>query len=236
VQVVSEPCGVETLLDAWPIELTAIQVSSDMRNKVKLWITRLGDHVTRLDQDSSEDMVLLLLARLARNARDIVALFAGVSATGGEVEQVTIAWIRAFFRHCTQKAGLEGEASIDEERLRRFLRIGVSSVDAPKQVLKDLGVTRFSQLSDEVVMAIAVRLKAAAQEQEDELFTGEEIVQNGRLRQGMAVVIIRSSVGGPPHAYLYDHSSIKTWERQNHSDPHTRQSISTRDIIPLIIA
>eukprot|EP00913_Durusdinium_trenchii_P003569 g3301.t1 len=72
-----------------------------------------------------------------------------------------------------------------------------------------------------------------AERNEMEIFTCEEIIQNGRVAPGMAAVVRSSSGGIGGHVFIYEHRSIKDWQAQCSSDPCTRDPLSAHEIIPI---
>merc|ERR1712025_784417 len=127
-----------------------------------------------------------------------------------------------------------GSAELNEERLRRLLEMGSSVAGNPRGHLERLGVALPSEIPEDQVAAVVNRLLEAEREEEDEIFTGVRIVQDGQVAPGMAAIVRSGRGAGHFHAFIYDMSSIQRWQQEHGSDPNTRDQLFTTDIVPLM--
>jgi len=245
--VLIQPKGVDAMLAAWPAEvpvwigadaLTGEDTGSDpnevmLREALQRWILRLHGEAQRLAGEWNDEKALAHLARVARSAQHIVALRMSPHAGLDEIQDVSVAWVRGLL---AKALGLPPShaAPIDEVRLRRLLAAAAACGDDPLAELQAMGAYMDPSTPEEVVGAVVARLKEAEEEEEMEMFTGEQIVTRGRMTPGIAAVIQPSRVpGGAPFVFLYDYASITRWKQQRGRDPTTQEPLDARNIVAL---
>lgn len=94
-----------------------------------------------------------------------------------------------------------------------------------------MGVVLPEGVVDDVADAILARLRQAEAEEEEDIFTGEAFVRDGRAAEGLSAIVRRGLAG--VHVFLYDDASIRQWQQLRGTDPATRERFTARDIIPL---
>lgn len=231
-QVLAQPHGVDVLLKAMPRQSRSGQGADevDLRQTLKAWIIRLKAAAER-SKGFGEEAALKHFARMARSAQQILAAV-NEDSDGDEIVTKTATWVRQLIMMCTP----EGQApNLDEARLLRLLQAGRSSDGDPLEILMKYGVAVPEETPAEIVEAVAVRLREAEACEEEEIFTGVQIVENGFIAQGMAAVT-HLGRSGRVHVFLYDLESIKKWQAERGSDPNTRERIRASDILPLASA
>lgn len=228
-QVLSQPHGVDVLLEAMPRPSRSSQGPDEveLRRTLKAWIIRLKVAAER-SQGFDDEVALKHIARMARSAQQILAAV-NEHLDGDEVITLTATWVREIFMQCAP----DGQTpNLDEARLLRLLEAGRSSDGDPWETLMKFGVTLPEGISGEIVVAIADRLREAERSEEEEIFTGVQIVENGVVAQGIAAVT-QHGQRGHVHVFLYDLESIQKWQRERGSDPNTRERIGASDILVL---
>eukprot|EP00438_Fugacium_kawagutii_P032304 Skav208262 [mRNA] locus=scaffold188:70310:79792:+ [translate_table: standard] len=130
-------------------------------------------------------------------------------------------WLGKF---CEQSLRMSGDES-DENAIDSLWQLARSAQDLGWWSRKCASLPKESP--EELAFALAARLEEA--ERGNEM---EEIVQNGRLKAGMAAVVRSDSdATWGRHVFIYEHSSIVSWQAQDSSDPCTRCALSAGDII-----
>eukprot|EP00746_Dinoflagellata_sp_MGD_P154428 gnl/MRDRNA2_/MRDRNA2_84801_c0_seq1.p1 gnl/MRDRNA2_/MRDRNA2_84801_c0~~gnl/MRDRNA2_/MRDRNA2_84801_c0_seq1.p1 ORF type:complete len:917 (+),score=181.98 gnl/MRDRNA2_/MRDRNA2_84801_c0_seq1:90-2840(+) len=228
-QVLSQPHGVDVLLEAMPRPSRSSQGPDEveLRRTLKAWIIRLKVAAER-SQDFDDEVALKHIARMARSAQQILAAV-NEDLDGDEVIMLTASWVRQVFMQCTPNGQTP---NLDEARLLRLLEAGRSSDGDPLETLTKYGVALPEGTSEEIVVAVANRLLEAERCEEEEIFTGVQIVEHGVVAQGIAAVT-QLGQRGHVHVFLYDMESIQKWQRERGSDPNTRQHIGASDILVL---
>jgi len=233
--VLSQPKGVDALLRSRPSLLAAAGCADDsaLRRTLQAWVVRLSTEARGL-AGSDDEAALDVMARLLRSAQQIVVMCVGEACNADDIRALTVNWIRNLFQLC---AGIQGlPPRLNEARLQRLLDVTQSSVADPRQRLADMGITLPGSLPEETVAVIVDRLLEAFRSGEEEMFTGERIVDpSGGVTLQLGAVILADRQGKRPHAFLYDLASIRQWQSQGGAEPSTRQAITSRNIIPLTL-
>jgi len=205
---------------------------AEVRRMWRDWVVRFCKRTSQLKGDESDHEAVHHLSRLARSVQEIVAMCVWWQDDLTDVQSLTVAWIQRFLGACAGDA--EQPAALDEARLCRLLRAHGSGDGDPKLGLQELGANSLPEsLPQEVALAIWLRVLEAQSGEEEELFTSEPLVADGRLRPGLAAVLRPAPSGGPPHVFLYHADSIRRWQAQQKADPCTREALQARDILPL---
>lgn len=229
-QVLRAPNAVELLMAARP---NILQLSEDAESEVhrllKAWVQRFCQQTLQLSGVETDDQIISALWRLARSAQEIVACCAP-SGTD-DVPDIVVAWLKTFFSSC---AG--AEAQLNEERLRNLLTMreqtGAGHAN-PEEELLQMGV-QVRNLESSMLPAVLARFQEAAQGSEDEVFTCEQIVQDGRALPGLSVILRRSPGADTGfHVFIYHTVSIREWQANSLIDPCTRAALRAEDILPV---
>lgn len=231
-QVLRAPNAVELLMAARP---TVLQLSEDAESEVhrllKAWVQRFCQQTLQLSGVETDDHVISALWRLARSAQEIVACCAPSSTD--DVPDIVVAWLKKFFSSCAGE-----QAQLNEERLRNLLtmREQTSAGHAnPEDELLQMGVQVHNlNLENSMLQAVLARFKEAEQGSEDEIFTCEQIVQDGRAMPGLSVILRRSPGADTGfHVFVYHTVSIRQWQANCLCDPCTRAALRAEDILPV---
>ena len=141
--------------------------------------------------------------------------------------------LKSFFSSCAGE-----QAQLNEERLRNLLtmREQTSAGHAnPEDELLQMGVQVHNlNLENSMLQAVLARFKEAEQGSEDEIFTCEQIVQDGRAMPGLSVILRRSPGADTGfHVFIYHTVSIRQWQANCLCDPCTRAALRAEDILPV---
>lgn len=230
-QVLAQLHGVDMLLAARPAELVAVSAvrEDQLRAMLRRWVQRLCSQAMGLSRESPE-AAWKHGRRLGRGALEVVAACAQ-DASGDEVVEMAVRWLRGIISGC---AGEEAAAAVNEQMLRKLLDDG-DSQHGGRTCLADFRVALPGTLSAAGVSdAVLERLREAEANEEDEMFTGERIVSDdGGVMPGLAAVKRQARNGNQWHIFLYDHKSIKQWQRERGEDPITREALHKQEIILL---
>jgi len=231
-QILAQPHGVDILLKAMPRQSESLSDGASdadgvLRQTLKSWILRLNA-ATKRSEGLADEAALSYFAVLARSAQQIVAAV-NEDLDGDEVMTLTATWVVQVISCCYPEGA---PPNLDVARLLRLLDAGRSNEGDPKEVLQALGVSLPEETSLEIVQAVASRLQEAERNNEEETFTGAQIVENGIVAQGMSA-ITRMGQSGRCHVFIYDLASIQRWQRERGSNPTTRERISASDILRL---
>ena len=132
------------------------------------------------------------------------------------------------FQICSANSGQP--PSLDEARLLQLLQTGVGTED--ERSLAEMGVRELpDSVTAEVQVALLERLRTAEADEEADIFTGEDLVANGRVAPGLAAVVRDGRTG--THVFLYDYNSIRRWVDSRGQDPTTRARLARSDILQL---
>eukprot|EP00812_Abedinium_dasypus_P015035 NODE_860_length_1336_cov_167.732240.p1 GENE.NODE_860_length_1336_cov_167.732240~~NODE_860_length_1336_cov_167.732240.p1 ORF type:complete len:386 (+),score=127.50 NODE_860_length_1336_cov_167.732240:3-1160(+) len=229
-QLLSQPRGVNVLMDARPEELRTAHATDDdtLRRIMQRWIQRFSSISRRLS-GFGDDQAMAILAQTVRAAQQIVAACAARELDGEEVQELTVRWVRNMLASCVPPG--QPVPVLNESRLRRLLqRSAPGRLDGS---LRSLGVSLPEGVEDVDAEAILARLLEAQQAEEDEIFTGARIVEGGKLAPGMAAILRRARGGGAPHVFIYSHEDITKWIEERGTDPNTRERINAECVIAL---
>merc|ERR1712227_1139792 len=66
-----------------------------------------------------------------------------------------------------------------------------------------------------------------------EMFTAEAIVSSGSVSPDLAMVLFPGQGSEGPRVSLYNHAGITRWQAEHGFDPMTRETLRSKDIIPI---
>ena len=203
-------------------------MSAQVRGLFQGWVQRFCARTLQLNEQETDEKTIDALRQLVRSAQEIVACC--IQNSTDDVQDVVVAWLKNIFSRCAGE-----EAHLNEPRLRSLLMMpqepGTASVN-PQEELRGMGVnTEILQSQSNVLHAVLARLREAEQSSEEEVFTCEQIVQDGRVMPGLSVVLRTSPSGF--HVFVYDTVSIRDWQGRNACDPCTRAALRAEDILPI---
>lgn len=235
VAVLCQPHGVDALLRCRPEVLSSPEVdgSSVLRRVLKAWVAKLRRQVAQAHEDTTEEKVERAMARLLREAQQVVAMCAWEEATAEDIQELTVCWIRSFAQLCAGQGG--APAALNEARLQRLLeRAGhPDEVEDSFASLEAFGAALPEGTSEQVVLAVVRKLREAEASGDDEMFTQEALITWGRVTMDLGVVVRSGRDETLPHVFLYDLVYIQQWQREHSTDPSTRESLQARSIVPL---
>merc|ERR1719296_9373 len=234
VAVLGQPHGIDALVKCQPEVLRHQQVGSQvLRKMLKDWIVRLQKQAPSL-QNASEEEAMCKLARLMREAQQIVAMCAREEADGDDIRDITVLWIKSFFQLC---AGAHGPPpALNEARLQQLLERAESMELDPGEALRAFGVALPEGTADNILSAVVQRLRDAAANEGDEMFTGEALVLGGRVTRDLGVVVrCGRRPSDQPHVFLYDLPSIHQWQADRGHDPSTRETLHLGSIVAMTL-
>ena len=94
-----------------------------------------------------------------------------------------------------------------------------------------MGVIDPDAIEGAVQIALLERLRIAEADEEFDIFTGELLVEDGRVAPGLSAVVKDGRTG--PNIFLYDYKSICEWVRRKGKNPMTQTPMKHSDIILL---
>mmetsp|Transcript_81812 Transcript_81812/g.162371 ORF Transcript_81812/g.162371 Transcript_81812/m.162371 type:complete len:694 (-) Transcript_81812:176-2257(-) len=232
-RVLAQPHGVDTILDARPSALTLPSHAVGLRETVHKWVVRLVRETRHLNGLSDDD-ALSHLGRMMRSAHNIVGLCVPCDAQDDDIQDLTAQWVRNIISRCCGTAEGRPGSMVNQTRLRLLLEAGQSEdVTYAWERLEGFGASLPEGTPLETVSDVVHRLQEAESTEEEEIFTGREIIQSRRVTPGLAAVVRRREGPGPSHVFFYDHKSIVTWTRQHMTDPSTREPLEIGQIFVL---
>ena len=171
-----------------------------LRNALVGFFRRFSVGARNLPQ--TDDRALPVLGRLVRVVLQLT-MAAAPDLDADDVVSLTAEWIRGVLAACVGQP-----PSLDEARLLQLLQTGVGTED--ERSLAEMGVRELpDSVTAEVQVALLERLRTAEADEEADIFTGEDLVANGRVAPGLAAVVRDGRTG--PHIFLYDYNSIRRW-------------------------
>ena len=193
------------------------------------WVHRFCQQTLQLSGGETDEQTIGALWKLARSAQEIVACC--VRSSTDDVQDIVVAWLRSFFTGCAGK-----EAHLNEARLRGLLTMreqtGAGHAN-PREELLRMGVN-VDNLRNDMQNAVLARFKEAEQGSEEEVFTCEQIVQDGRAMPGLSVVLRRCPGSDSGfNVFIYHTDSIRKWQANFSYDPCTRAALRAEDILPI---
>eukprot|EP00434_Breviolum_minutum_P019730 symbB.v1.2.017407.t1/scaffold1329.1/size125172/3 len=228
-----QPGALEKLVASRPEAMKDMQEErlDAVRNLLRSWLSKFCQQSLRLTGDETDESAIDSLWQLARSAQEIIVCCTELR-DDEDVPGIVVQWLRNYFFQCTNE-----EADLNEKRLRALLAMHQDPSAGNRQIdpwahLQRYGATLPQESPLELAFALAARLEEAQRGNEMEVFTCEEIIQDGRLAPGMAAVVRRDpdAVRGL-HVFIYEHSSIQNWQARCSNDPCTRCPLSANDII-----
>jgi len=232
-QTLRQPGALEKLVASRPVAMKDMQEErlDAVRNLLRSWLSKFCQQSLRLTGDETDESAIDSLWQLARSAQEIIVCCTELR-DDEDVPGIVVQWLRNYFFQCTNE-----EAELNEKRLRALLAMHQDPSAGNRQIdpwahLQRYGATLPQESPLELAFALAARLEEAQRGNEMEVFTCEEIIQDGRLAPGMAAVVRRDpdAVRGL-HVFIYEHSSIQNWQARCSNDPCTRCPLSANDII-----
>eukprot|EP00435_Cladocopium_sp_Y103_P029678 s1426_g7.t1 len=207
-----------------------------IHNLLGSWLSKFCQQSLRMTGDETDTTAIDGLWQLARSAQEIIVCCTEL-AEDEDVPGIVVQWLRNYFSGCTHE-----DVELNETRLRALLAMHQDPSAGKRQIdpwarLQEYGAwielsrscARLPENSPrDLAFALASRLEEAARGSEAEVFTCEEIVQNGRLAPGMAAVVRRDPDSTGLHVFIYEHKSIVDWQAQCSNDPCTRCPLRTQ--------
>lgn len=194
------------------------------------WLTRLRNEAARV-QGASTEMVLRQIGRALKSAEQLIAMCAPADVDGDAIHQLTSVWVWSAFLRSVGPAYMPN--CLNQKKLLGLLQTVWPTASDPCWQLEDLGVQLPLSTPSVVVAAVATRLRESQDTEEDEVFTGDRIVVDGKVVPGLAVVVRGSQGSAMQHVFIYNLEAIKRWQQERGRDPNTRESLTLADILPL---
>lgn len=201
-----------------------------IHNLLGSWLSKFCQQSLRMTGDETDTTAIDALWQLARSAQEIIVCCTEL-AEDEDIPGIVVQWLRNYFSRCTHE-----DAELNETRLRALLAMHQDPSAGKRQIdpwarLQEYGARLPESSPRDLAFALASRLEEAARGNEAEVFTCEDIVQNGRLTPGMAAVVRRDPDSTGLHVFIYEHKSIVDWQAQCSNDPCTRCPLSAQDIL-----